>query len=192
MKSMARITGDITLPSIDGELSMIPFDCQTFSGLNDEMKEIAKQMMRGIHAVGTAYFTIHGKILKKSETLRRPGAHTDGNYEPSTMSWGGWKIGQDGPAINTDAHKRLYLSENGGMILATNFVSSVAFIGEIDGIPHVGGDCTHLDLPEPTPILAGKVWYGNNHFVHESLPVSEDVHRVIARITLPSDHVYQS
>jgi hypothetical protein len=32
------------------------------------------------------------------------------------------------------------------------------------------------------------VYYGNSQFLHESLPIDETVHRVVARITLPIDY----
>ena len=35
-----------------------------------------------------------------------------------------------------------------------------------------------------------KIYYGNKHFIDESLPVSDDVHRVFARITMPEAHQY--
>lgn len=193
MKSLVRKTGAIDLPSITGEFAMIPFDCQTLAGLPIEFSAIARKMLEGVRAVGTAYFTIHGKSLKAGQTLRRGGPHTDGNYEPHNMTFGGggWKVGQDGPKINTKLHQEQYNNERGGIILATNYTSAIGYVGEFDGLPNTGGDCSHIKLNEPFPLEAGFVWYGNNHFIHESLPVNDSVHRVMARITLPITHEYQ-
>jgi len=97
MKSMVTNTGNIGLPLITGEYSMIEFNLETFAGLTNQFKHIAQQMTKGItHNGGKAYFTIHGKKLKKGETLRRGGAHIDGNYEPHLMTFGGggWKVGR--------------------------------------------------------------------------------------------------
>lgn len=194
MKSQFRELGAIELPFVNGEHKMIPFDMKTLSGLPSEFVGIANQMLSGIkNRVGIAFFTAHGKTLKSGNTLRRPAPHTDGNYEPHLMSFGGggWKVGENGPAINTSLHKRQYESELGGIILATNYASCVGWKGEYDGMPKVGGDCRHIKLDQPELLREGVVYYGNNHFIHESLPVGRDIHRVFARITLPEDHEYE-
>ena len=188
-------TNDIKLPFVDGEFSMIPFCLSTLNGLPQEFKSTAKAMLKNIKCKGNAFFTIQGKTLKKNCTLRRPAPHTDGNYDPVKMGFGGgngWKVGENGAAINTDQHKRQYVSNKGGVILATNYASCLGWKGEYDGIPRVGGDCRHIKLDEPHLLKADKVYYGNNHFVHESLPVGRDVHRVFARITLPESHEYNA
>jgi len=193
MKSTAVIKNEITLPMIDGEFSMMSFDLETLSGLPKHFQLIAGQLLHGIiHKGGTAFLTVHGKMLKANETLRRGGPHTDGSYDIDAMSWGngGWKIGENGPSVETDFHKRLYDSETGGIILASNFESCLGWKGDFNGLPGVGGDCRGIDLNQPFMLKRDTVYYGNNHFIHESLPVSEDVHRVFARITMPEDHVF--
>lgn len=192
MKSIALKTNSIDLPLIDGEFPMIPFDLETLVGLPDHFYHIAKQMLQGIACTGTAFFTIHGRRLKAGQTLRRGGPHTDGNYEPHIMTFGGggWKVGQDGPAINTKLHARQYNNEFGGIILASNYPACLGWIGEYNGLPNTGGDCSHITLDEPFMLEPNTVYYGNNHFIHESLPVDSNVHRVFARITLPEDHKY--
>ena len=52
------------------------------------------------------------------------------------------------------------------------------------------GDCSHIQLDEPFQLERNKVYYGNNHFIHESLEVKDDVHRVFVRITMPEDHEF--
>jgi hypothetical protein len=196
MKSLCLNAGSINLPIIDGEFSMIPFNMSTLEGLPNEFKLVAKQMMSSIKTSSViAYFTIHGKKLKKSQTLRRGAPHTDGNYEPINMSFGGgggFKVGENGPRLGSDIHNRQYLSDLGGIILASNFSSCLGWVGEFEGLPKRGGDCRHIELGKPFMLEANKIYYGNNHFIHESLPMSEDVHRVFARITLPESHAYQS
>ena len=193
MKSKFNSVGTIELPYVCGEYKMIPFDMETLDGLTGEFKEIAKQMIAPIKKkVGIAYLTVHGKFVKKGKTLRRPAPHTDGNYEPHLMTFGGgWKVGENGPAINTMLHERQYNSEFGGIILATNYSSCLGWRGEYEGMPNVGGDCRHINLDEPFLLKDGVIYYGNNHFIHESLPVGKDVHRVFARVTLPENHKYE-
>jgi len=193
LRSLATNTGTIHLPLIQGEFPMIPFDISTFDGLIEEFKDIAKTMLHGIrHKGGTAFFTIHGKKLQKGQTLRRGGPHTDGNYEPHLMTFGngGWKVGQDGPGINTALHDRQYNNERGGIILASNYEACLGWVGEYEGLPNTGGDCSHIKLDAPFMLKRNQVYYGNNHFIHESLEVRDDVHRVLARITMPEDHEY--
>ena len=193
MQSTFRETNTINLPFVNEELSMLPFDLVTLVGLPSELKSTVRAMLKGVKAKGTAFFTIHGKTLKTGDTLRRPAPHTDGNYEPVTMGFGGgggWKIGENGSPVNTEEHTRQYANECGGIILATNYPSCLGWSGEYDGLPNVGGDCRHIELDEPHLLKADTVYYGNNHFIHESLPVGRDVHRVFARITLPQTHEY--
>lgn len=194
MRSFARITSSINLPLVEGEFPMIPFHPVTLAGLRDDFKEIAAQMLVGLSDVGeVAYFTLHGRKLRKGDTLRRGGPHTDGNYEPINMTFGGggWKVGQNGPPVGSDLHRRQYITPKGGILLASNFPACHGWLGEYDGLPSVGGDCRAIKLDTPFVLEPGKVYYGNNHFIHESLPMSEDRHRVLARITLPETHCYQ-
>lgn len=197
MKSIAIKTNNIVLPFITGEHSMIKFNLDTFVGLSGVFLSVAKQMIKGInHNGGTAFFTIHGKKLKAGETLRRGSPHTDGNYEPVSMNFGvgggnGWKVGENGPAIDTKLHERQYLSTNGGIVIASNFESCLGWTGEFIGEPSVGGDCRHIKLNTSFMLQKNKIYYGNNHFIHESLPLSSGFHRVFARITMPENHIFQ-
>ena len=193
MRSQFRPTGAISLPFVNEEVSMLPFVLATLEGLPDAFKQTAQTMLKGIKCTGIGYFTIHGKALRKGNTLRRPAPHTDGNYEPVSMSFGGgngWKVGENGAGINTDQHARQYLNPKGGIIMATNYPSCLGWQGDFTDTPKVGGDCTHIKLGAPHLLRADTVYYGNNHFIHESIPVDREVHRVFARITLPEDHVY--
>jgi len=180
MESIVITTNNIELPYLEGEWPMYPFSLNNLNTLAG-FKNVARQMLNGvIHNGGVAYFTFHGKILKKGETLRRGGPHTDGNYEPMNMDFArgggnGWKVGENGPSVNSDLHRRQYLSDKGGILIASNYESCLGWSGDYKGTPGVGGDCN-------------KVYYGNNHFIHESLPVDADIHRVMARITMPENH----
>lgn len=195
MKSLVTTTGAIAIPFYDGEMSMLPFDMSTLEGLPDSLKQTAEKMLSGIsHRVGEAFFTIHGKTLKKSQTLRRGGPHIDGSYDKAVFNWGGgggWKVGENGPGTSTEDHARLYLSNKGGILLASNFESCLGWTGEFDGTPGRGGDCSHIELNSPFMLKRDTVYYGNNHFIHESLPISADFHRVMVRITLPESHVFE-
>lgn len=194
MKSMAIETNSIQLPLIDGEFPMIPFDLETLKGLPAKFHKVAKQMLVNVnHQGGTAYFTIHGKKLKKGQTLRRGGPHIDGNYEPHFMDFGGggWKVGQDGRDVNHPTHIRQFNKETGGIVICSNYHACNGWLGEYNDKPNKGSDCSHFDLGEHFELMPDTVYYGNNHFIHEFLPMSGDVHRVMACITMPEDHVLQ-
>lgn len=194
--SKVRELGKIEIPLIIGEYSMIPFNLKTLEGLNKEFKSLAIDLLKNLKTENEiGFFTIHGKVLKKGETLRRGGPHTDGSYDRNIFDWdnnsnGGWKVGENGPDINSNDHKRLYLNENGGIILASNYSACRGWIGNFEGIPDVGGDCSKLLLNIPFKLKSNTIYYGNNHFIHESLPMEDDIHRVFVRITLPETHKY--
>ena len=194
MKSNAINLGKIEIPRHDGEDQMIVFDMKTLEGIPDGYRGLAEAMLAKIkQRDGFAYFTIHGRSLKKTETLRRPAPHTDGNYEPVMMSFGGqggFKVGETGPRLHSPLHDRQYNAVNGGLLLASTYPACVGWVGEYDGLPGVGGDCRHLTLGQPFILEAGMIYYGNNHFIHESMPVDQDTHRTFVRITLPEDHVF--
>jgi hypothetical protein len=198
MKSIVKEMNQIVIPDADEEISMIPFDLDTFKGLSLKQCALAKEMLAGIkHEGGTAYFTSHGKKLKKDDTLRRGGPHIDGNYGvtqvPDHIVWknnGGWKVDQDGPAIDTKFHKDSYLSDKGGIILASNYSSCLGWVGEYKGVIKSGGDCSDIKLGKGFKLKAGTVYYGNSQFIHESVAVDKDVHRTVVRITMPEDHSY--
>ncbi len=48
---------------------------------------------------------------------------------------------------------------------------------------------THLDLSKMDcyEMESNTLYWGNSTFIHESLPVQEDVKRQLVRITLPAD-----
>jgi hypothetical protein len=198
MISTMKQISTLELPLIEDHLSMIPFDLATLIGIPKNYLDIVRKMISSVkHKKGTAYFTIHGKILKTGQTLRRGGPHTDGNYKPVNMTFsaggggGGWKIGENGPAVNSPLHARQYLSPKGGIIMVSNHSSCLVWQGNYKGTPGVGGDCSGIDLNKPELIKANNVVYGNNHLIHESLPVDVNVHRVMARITMPENHKYE-
>ena len=193
--SRIKELGTIEIPLIEGEFSMLPFNLRTLEGLPENFKTIAKDLTKHLSFQDEiGFLTVHGKKLLKGDTLRRGGAHTDGSYDKKVLDWnsgGGWKVGENGPAINSPEHKRLYLKETGGIIMASNYSACRAWEGTFQGLPDVGGDCSKLKLDEPFLLKSNTIYYGNNHFIHESIPMEKDVHRVFVRITLPETHLWK-
>lgn len=194
MLSLVQNVGQIEIPYVEGEYAMMPFDMKTLEGLPEKFKNTTNKLIKHIkNRKGIAYLTVHGRKLRAGNTLRRGGPHTDGNYEPINMCFGtgGWKVGENGPHVGSALHERQYVSPNGGVIMASNYESCTGWSGQYEGIPHVGGNCSHIKLNDGFTLQRNGVYYGNNHFIHESLPVDTDVCRVLYRVTLPEDHKYE-
>ena len=194
INSISKELNSIVIPHYEGETSMLPFDLSDLMTLPLEFRTTAKEMIKNLpNKVGEAFLTVHGKFVKKSKTLRRGAPHIDGNFLES-LKWGsggggnGWKIGENGNQLNTIEHKLSYENEKGGMLIASNYSSSKGWIGSFKGKAGIGGDCRHIELDNGFTLDANKVYYGNSQFIHESLPLDKDVHRVMYRITLPIKH----
>lgn len=193
INSVSREWGNIELPYYDGEVSMLPFRLEDLDSLPLEFRDTIRSMIKNLgNKFGEAYLTVHGKFVKKSNTLRRGAPHIDGNYLRNVASWGGgtvdWKIGENGGTLNSEQHKMSYANDKGGMIIASNYSACKGWNGKFDGVAGIGGDCRHIALGDGFMLKSGKVYYGNSQFIHESLPMDKDVHRVMYRITLPISH----
>jgi hypothetical protein len=186
--SYSKELNPINLPFYRGEVSMLPFNLEDLSSLPGKFRVAVEQMMEKLPKLkGEAFLTVHGKFIKKDRTLRRGGPHIDGNYIKQVSDWGtgGWKVGQEGNSLSSEHHALSYKTLNGGMLIASNYSSCKGWNGSFNGEPGVGGDCSHIKLNKGFMLKADTVYYGGSQFVHESLPVSEDVFRLLYRITLP-------
>jgi hypothetical protein len=186
----------IDLADINENLSMVPFDLETLKGIPQHLVEKVRQMTSHLlEPKGEAYLTVHTKELKANDTHRRPGAHIDGNYIIGRASWGGgggWKVGGDGQTLTTKEHSLSYDIKRGGMLIASDYPACRGWNGVIKGKASTGGDCSHIDLKDHkwNMLERNTVYYGTSQFIHESLPVNEDVTRTLMRITLPADYPY--
>lgn len=185
MISKSKIVGETKLNKFEGHIRMIPFNMRSLKGVPKDFKENVKSALSSIkNKEGEAYLEIEGKFIKKQRTLRRPGAHIDGNYKPSELTFG------PKPYMCVD-FERQFKKKTGGIILVTNYASSIGWNGDFCGEPKKGGDCSHFNLGECFELKEDAIYYGNNHFIHESLPLDKSVHRTFMRITLPEDHEYE-
>lgn len=193
--------GIIELPQMTAELPMIPFNLSNLDGLKDEFKSIACEMINHLRIrEGIAFLTVHGRYVDKSDTLRRGGAHIDGNYMnyipgKDFKSFGGgdngFKLGENGPIETDPKHINSYENERGGIIMASTYSSCKGYKGRFSGSPKRGGDCTHIQLNKGFTLKPNRVYYGNNRFIHESLPIDKSTHRTLYRITLPITHEFE-
>jgi hypothetical protein len=181
LNSIAKPLNKILIPHFEGEVAMFPFDLSDLNTVPKQHRDIVKQMIQKLpNKKGTAFLTVHGKFVKKSETLRRGAPHIDGNYISFTEGWD--NPPPSNPTWNTEP------SLNGGMLIATNYSACKGWIGKYDGVPKEGGDCSHIKLGEGFMLESNKVYYGSSQFIHESLPLDRDVFRIMYRITLPAEH----
>jgi hypothetical protein len=192
--SISKELYKVQIPQYTGEIKMLPFNLENINEIPVKFNEIINKMIEYLpNKSGIAYLTVDGKIIEKNSTHRRPGIHIDGNYL-KVGDWGkgcgnGWKVGESGRKLNSVEHKLSYQSKTGGMLIASNYSACKGWNGIFNENPKEGGDCTHLkNLGEGFILKPNKVYYGNSQFLHESLPVDKELHRVLIRITLPTDY----
>jgi hypothetical protein len=194
--SISKELNSIEIPFFKGEVSMLAFDLSDLKTLPIEFRDTAKQMVKNLpNQFGQAFLTVHGAFVKKYKTLRRGAPHIDGNYLKEVSSWGsgggnGWKVGENGVKLTSKEHAVSYESKKGGMLIASNYSACKGWHGIFNDKAKEGGDCSHLKLNDGFMLDANKVYYGNSQFIHESLPLDKDIHRVMYRITLPINHEF--
>lgn len=188
---------EIAIPHYSGEIKMLPFDLSNLSGVPDQFLPAVKDMISILpQKEGIGYLTIDGKQINKGASHRRPGAHIDGNFLHEFYSWGdtgggnGWKVGEGGREINSAHHKRSYMADTGGMLIASDYHACRGWNGIFEGEVGVGGDCTHLELDKGFDLLPHTLYYGSSQFIHESLLVEESIHRTLVRVTLPEKYPF--
>jgi len=191
--SISKELYPVSIPQHTGEIKMLPFDLSNLESVPSKFKSLVNKMIEFLPIKqGIAYLTIDGKLIEKGKTHRRGGPHTDGNYlqegDWNRGDTGGWKVGGDGRALTPEEHKLSYESKTGGMIIASDYPACKGWNGIFNGKPNTGGDCSHIKLNEGFMLKPNTVYYGNSQWVHESLPISENVHRTLVRITLPKEY----
>jgi hypothetical protein len=202
LKSKSKMIKPMSLPEYRGDrLYMHAFDIsnpQLPAGYERWNPYLMEMISHSPKKTGKAYLTIDEKLVTKGESHRRGGPHTDGNYlfgwSPETPDGGpdpgsGWLTGEDGRFLPREQHEEQYCSEKGGMLIISSYEACRGWNGEYDGQPNQGGDCSHLDLSkmEDFNLKADTLYWGNSTFIHESLPLEEDVKRQLVRVTLPAD-----
>jgi hypothetical protein len=102
----------------------------------------------------------------------------------------GWLTSNHFNPKSADLHRKLYNDPKGGMIIASNYSACRGWLGDFNGEIRQGGDISHLTtglVNNSSFILKpNQIYYGNSQFVHESLPVTQNVNRQLVRITLPN------
>jgi hypothetical protein len=137
-----------------------------------------------------------GKDKKNKESWSYSSSWSSSGSDDNSVSWGSstpssWATGFLVGGLDEEQHFRQYCSNKGGMIISSNYEACYGWNGTFKGIPLDGGDSSHIDLSnlEKFKLEKNKVYIGNSTFLHESIPVNEDVKRQLIRITLPEVEV---
>jgi hypothetical protein len=135
-------------------------------------------------------------------THRRPGPHIDGNWLADVKAHGGVSPGTHAPFPTLPPSPKPkpvpeWSTGGGGwgsreltpeaIFLVSDVAACVGYIGEIEGAPGVGGDCSHLDLGGVLriPLRPNVGYVGNVTFIHESIPVPTACRRTVLRVNVP-------
>lgn len=165
-------------------------------------------MLAGVrtdHSDRPIYFMSDTRFVKAGEAHRRLGVHVDGYWHPDVKAHGGRGShrGYGGHGGGSGRHRgrgghggshmsggwgHCGFSEPEALILASNFTSSCAYLGEYD-LSEIGegGSCPQLDTArlERLPLSAYKVYAGTVGTLHESFPVPLDCYRTVVRLNCP-------
>ena len=191
MQNHSRVVeiGKVEFPAFLGErVYMREFRLET--GLPTDLKRwqnTVDQMLVGVDTDEPIYLMIDQGVVKANTSHRRPGAHIDGYWIAAKQrhGGGGGHAGRwDNPSPQWNSCS---FDKAEALILASDVSASRALIGQFEGVPGEGGDCSMLDLSQLAEVhlQAGIAYAGNVTMVHESLPVARDTVRTLVRLSVP-------
>lgn len=200
MKSAIRELGTVEFPEHTGErVYMVKFTKKDGLPANlARWQSTVDQMMARIEGWTYGYLMIDQGEVKAGQLHRRGGPHVDGNWIEASKDHGGSSgHGATGDWPPSTGHRPTHQQGDEwraehfspeALVLATDVEACVGYIGEIEGHPKVGGDCTHLDFTNTKKVLLRKnvAYSGNVTMVHESLPIFKDCKRTLVRINVPN------
>lgn len=189
MKNQSRVVelGAVQFPAFLAErVYMREFRLET--GLPSDLKRwktTVDQMLVGVDTDEAIYLMIDQGIVKANTSHRRPGAHIDGYWIAAKQRHGGG--GGHAGAWEGSGWVSCQFDKEEGLILASDVCASRALVGQFEGAPGEGGDCSMLDLSQLAEVRlqAGIAYAGNVTMVHESLPVDQDTMRTLVRLSVP-------
>lgn len=168
--------GRVPFPAFTGErIYMREFT--KAAGLPTDLRrwqETVDAMLEGVDTTDPVFLMVDQAPVKAATVQRRPGLHVDGYWDP---------------AANRHGHggHRIDGAENEALILASNALGCAAYVGEFDGTPASGGDCSHIDIGGliRVDMEPGRAWAGHTlRMLHEALPVRRDCLRTVVRLNV--------
>lgn len=179
----------VSFPKNTGErIYMMPFTIK--DGLPEHVsrwQQTVDSMLSAIDTDETMYLMVDQGLIKSGDSHRRAGVHIDGNWIASDDGViAKYKTQFSGRHDTGGGHRMLLADES--LILASDVSACAAYIGDFDGSPDDGGDCSHIDVSgsRRVQLKANKAYTGNVTMLHESLPVEEDIMRSLVRINVPN------
>ncbi len=170
-----------SIPEFCKDYLYLILNCQNHIS-NEYFQTIDSETWKPIYKNPVAYLTIHESFVKKGETQRRPGIHTESpklklndidnqcHNEYLTLAWG-----------------RGY---HGGIFTWSNVSNSTRFWNcqiKEDGILE-GGDCEYLRKSlNDFPVISNEsnsLYFMTDRTPHEALPASSDCFRVFFRLVV--------
>lgn len=190
MRSRLKRLGPVKFPKFTGEkVYMEPFDQ---NGLPPKLKRwlpTVQAMCNGLTLGRESYIMIDQSEVKAGTSHRRSGPHIDGNWIPGNPG-SGVVVGKSGTGHVTWNEPKWNSEEalkTEAIVLASDVIGCIAYVGDVTGIPMEGGDCSHLELSGLRKVILepNVAYIGNVFMIHESVPVSEDCQRTLVRLNLP-------
>lgn len=180
MESKIKVGEKVTFPEFIGERVYMK-EFRKDEGLPFELarwQPTVDAMLQGVDVSGPIFLMIDQSVVIAGKTQRRPGLHVDGYWIPSLNDHGSRPPGH--------LHNGEYQDPE-GIILASDISACRAMIGEFDGIPQEGGDCSMIQTNGLKEVIlsANVAYHGNVTLLHESLPVAADCQRTLVRLNVP-------
>ena len=209
MISTLQAGGPVSFPAFTGErIYMVPFFKE--DGLPAHLRRWQRtvdDMLEGVETEFEIYLMVDQKMVEAEQTHRRPGLHIDGYWCSGIQAHGvgGHSVGGgEGPGHNTGRHRledlppvptkrkpkprpKKNASAAEAILLASDLSACEGFEGEFDyDVPH-GGNCENVNTfrLQRTTMRAGRVYAGNAHMLHQSLPVHSRTTRTVVRLNVP-------
>lgn len=175
MNSNMRAIGTIPFPEMRGERIYMRevFKHQPLPDDIARWQPTFDALTADLEFDGPAYLMVDQAFVFAGDIHRRPGVHTDGNWIASARRHGGHR------------HTHGYSTET--LILASDVQGCRAYLGDFDGVPGEGGDCSHIDLSGLKIVdMEARIGYvGQVSLLHESRPLPLSTFRNLVRLNIP-------
>ena len=141
-------------------------------------------MLKEITLGGPQFLMVDQGFVKQGQTLRRPGAHVDGFWQPGIQTHGGgWK--NPGRHRHRGGGHVLFEGRTELLILASDVPACRFYEGEYDGIFGEGGDASQIQTQHLNSFIGtpNEAYAGDTgQLLHESIPQERDSFRTVVRL----------
>ncbi|UIF90917.1 hypothetical protein [Cupriavidus sp. UYPR2.512] len=204
IQSIAQQRGRVPFPAHIGERVYMR-EFRKADGLPADLsrwQSTVDAMLDGVDTDGPIYLMVDQGAVRAGNPHRRPGLHIDGYWNPGVHAHGPHRPDTPHHSVRPPRHIHSSGGDHGfkwttsregvhwpseAIILASDVSACRAMVGEFEGMPAEGGDCSHIDVAgmEEIRFHAGHAYAGNVTMLHESLPVAVDCLRTVVRLNVP-------